>query len=803
MGRATLGFLLCFALAAAPRLGAAPAAAPSALPGSGSAPLTVTFTPSRPNGSLYQWQFTFVSGSPFVPDYTSEVDEDVSFTYQGPGTYTARLRVFDAVTGLADPDQDIPITVFPPPAPPAVTLTHLPFPTPSGATITFTATAVASPGRTITNYFWDLDNDGSVDVSSPGGPSATATSSFGPIGSYPVAVTATDNGGLANSAAIDVRISSDPVLAVAEPLSRLAIPGSPISFAASATATAPWSIASYTWDFGDGNGTTTAAGAASHAYAATGNYAVSVRATDTAGYFKTDGLGVSVQNPPAILLRQHYNQTNVSVMAYPPAGDSIVQYDWDLEDDTIFDLTTGTGLAAEGNLFTQGVNGPGVTVRAVFASSPPITASIGLTFAVMNPPPPPPTLPPPPVIALSASVDGSPFSAGPINTRVGHVVSINALAQSSDGVVPLTQILWDFDGDALRDRTDDLTALATPTANITSTYQYQTPGSYSVAVKVFEAGAEAEALLVVNVAPGSAPLECWIAQPRDGLRVWGNRVSIQARTAPAILTQSIEFQYRPSGSGLPWTMIGVAVPPPYSALSVNWDVTRLVPGDYDLRARATPTAGPPLADSEALQPIRVTVDPLAPDEEENGAAGGPIIRIHSVDPNVPTRSEIAKDTALEFPPHSLLARTTLRMERPFANPHPLEARLQGLQFVPGSFRRLSLGGGAALLQPTKISLYDTNPNGVLDGLKVDKAKLKIFQFDDVQKQWVPLFSQVSQPKEDLVRATLVSMGDVGLVVDPLSRAPSDSSSDGCAALGPEFLAFPAVLAFLRIRRRRA
>jgi hypothetical protein len=79
---------------------------------------------------------------------------------------------------------------------------------------------------------------------------------------------------------------------------------------------------------------------------------------------------------------------------------------------------------------------------------------------------------------------------------------------------------------------------------------------------------------------------------------------------------------------------------------------------------------------------------------------------------------------------------------------------------------------------------------------VDPSRLKIYQFDTGKRQWVPLFGQVVQPGEDLARATLMSMGDVGLVMEPAPRAPGDSSPRGCGFLGPELL----VLA-LFLRRR--
>jgi hypothetical protein len=376
---------------------------------------------------------------------------------------------------------------------------------------------------------------------------------------------------------------------------------------------------------------------------------------------------------------------------------------------------------------------------------------------------------------------------------VGHVVSFLATA----GGGSLKELLWDFDGDGLRDQLDTFPANPDTVTDVPGSYQYRNPGTFTARARILSTdGSSGLEPFIVNVIPGAAPLECFIAQPRDGQHVWGNHVSIQARTAPAVLTKKVDFFYRLGGAGA-WTAIGTATPPPYTDLSVSWDVTKLVPGaSYEILAVATDTSDA-TASSDALQRVAVVADPVAPDEEES--LGAVLVRTHTIDPNVATRSEIAGDTAIEFPPHAFgMEYTTIRMERPFSNPHPFEARLQGLQFVPGSFRRLALDGGSGLQQPSKIALYDINPDGVLDNLGVDKAKLKIYQFDDTKKQWVPLFGQVVQPGEDLARATLMSMGDVGLAMEPGPRAPSDRSSRNCGLLGPELL----ILALTFRKRRR-
>ncbi len=768
-----------------------PQAAPAASPTAGEAPLAVTFSPNNSNGSFYQWQFNSTEG--FVPDYSSEIGEDVSHTYPAQGTYTARLRIYDAITGAAT-DTDFTITVYPPAAPPTVALTFSPYPTLPDQNVTFTAAAVPSPGRSIVAYSWDFNNDGIEDTSSPGGPSATAASSFGlPLADYTVTVTAVDNGGLAGKDSTVVRTGVPPAICFTQALSRLTSPGVPVDMTVLASTTS-WGIDHYDWDFGGGTGTVNAGGgSASVTFAAAGNYTVTATVTDEAGHSTSATLPVQVSNPPAALLARHKLApylTTYTVMTLVPPGDTILGYHWDITGDAADDRTYPSSATITVNPSDNCKPTITVTVDFQTGTDPTATAPFEMeipTGMVVTPIP----------ITLTAAADGAP-AASPVNIRVGHAVNFLATAgNSGDANLVLKEILWDFDGDGLRDQLDNLLPLNTNSVtDIPASFQYRNPGTFVARARVIDTtGGSGEAIFTVNVAPGTAPLECFIAQPRDGQRVWGNHVSLQAKASPAVLTRMVEFRCRLDGSADPWTTIGTAVPPPYTALSVPWDVTGLVPGSsYEILAVATDTSDN-TAFSDALQKVVVTVDPVAPDEEEN--FGDILVRTHTIDPNIPTRSEIAQDTAIEFPPHAFgMEYTTIRLERPFSNPHPLEARLQQLQFVPGSFRRLALDGGSGLQQPSKIALYDINPNGILDDLKVDKSSLRIYQFDDTERKWVPLFGQVVQPGEDLARATLMSMGDVGLVIEYPPRAPS-GASHACGLLGPELL----VLALLAVRRR--
>jgi hypothetical protein len=481
-----------------------------------------------------------------------------------------------------------------------------------------------------------------------------------------------------------------------------------------------------------------------------------------------------------------------------PPGRSIVSYLWDFGDGSPAELVAGGPSSTIVHVYPDQIDFT-VTVTA--------TDDLGAEWVTTGVAQPKPEdgafmmMDPPPVLLFQhpVQVDG-----GYGNTaRVGHRFVFGVSSQSilASVGVPYGRLLWDFDGDGVRDHQSDLEG-----SNVLDTFvawQYPLPGTYKVKVRGFLIGSAVfdEEVMTVVVEPPKAPMECWIVQPRDGVRVWGPKVTLSAKCAPASLCSRVDFQVRPEGSAGPWTTVGTVTPPPYSALSVAWDATQFPAGRYELRAAATDT-GNVVRLSTDLHSVIVEVDPTAPAITDDG-----VVREEDVNPDGATRSEIAGDTALDLPPYAFGTHARIRIERPTGNPHPLEARFQGLNFVPGSFRRLSLvTDGVSMVRPSRITLYSLNPDGVLDTLGVDPTKLSIWQFDDQAGKWVPLYGQLTQPGEDLIRATMSAMGDVGIVAEWVPRASNGSSDGGfCGLLGAELLILPGLLLLGRtlVRRRRA
>ncbi len=808
---------------------------PAAVASTGFAPFTATFQPNLSSGSLYQWQFDYVAGGAFVPDYTSESPSDVSFTYQREGDYVARLRIYDTDTGLPT-DYDVPITVYPPPVPPTVSIAGSdPHYAGVGVPATFSATAVASAGLVVASYHWEFLGDGVTSATSPGAPSATATFTYAAPGSYTVKVTAIDNAGLAGFATFAVQVIRPPTVTLPAPrgdiLSTFAVrPGPetttrgvafrdvPFPMTALATADTGRSIAEYRWDF-DGDGTidhvqpgNAGSDTQSFAYPLAGIYQARVTVVDDAGIPGTATYGIRV-----FLVHLSVDAafagdpSQFTATTYASPGVLVTGYDWDFGDGT----TATTGPAENPTTHVYTLHSWWVaTVTAHFNDGSSDTSPVAIfgTQRIVRSDDFPPTI-------ASLSVPASLTAPTDMTVRVGREVEFSALAYAGSGPngnAALTQVAWDFDGDGLRDYIEDFSALQLLQATSSPRFQYQYPGVYKVQVVAGTSyGQTMSQSFQVTVAQGTPPVECWIVQPATGKKVGGNHVTLSARGSPGNHIASVTFQVRPKGALL-WSTIAKVVPPPATALSTSWNTTRVAPGLYDLQAVVAALDGS-TATSWSIQPVTVSVNrSVTADEEETADANGiPQVRIHTVDPSRGDRSEISQDTRVEFPPHSTTATGSsyarCRIERLAADPHPIETRFQGIIFVPGLFRRLDLGSDA-LTSPARLSLY-VPPAGVNQALAqaslnrsaVKDLELTIYRFDNATTHsWVPLFSHVRQPSEDLVRASMVAMGDVGVGFQAgavANRDPAGSGSwSGCGALGLEAL-LPLLL-LGGIRRRR-
>lgn len=266
-----------------------PAAAFTASPTSGQAPLAVSFDASAssdPDGSIaaYAWRFG---------DGATASGVTAAHTYQTAGNYTATLTVTDDAGASASTSRTVSVSVPPPPnQAPTATFTLSP---PSGIVplaVTLDASASFDPDGSIVEYAWDLG--GGVALSG-----ASTGHVFTDPGVYPVTLTVTDDDGAQALLTQTVTASPPPNLA---PVARIA--ADPVSgeaplvvrFDGSGSSDPDGSVVGHAWRFGDG---AQGSGASvQHSYATAGVYTATLTVTDDDGATALRSVRITVNEPP-------------------------------------------------------------------------------------------------------------------------------------------------------------------------------------------------------------------------------------------------------------------------------------------------------------------------------------------------------------------------------------------------------------------------------------------------------------------------------------------------------------------------
>ncbi len=171
-----------------------------------------------------------------------------------------------------------------------------------------------------------------------------------------------------------------------------ALPGDTVQFDASGSHDPVGTINHYEWDF-DGDGIfetdTGTSPLASHSFAQRGAYPVSVRVTDDGLLENVYTRTINVSHPPTAALNylplSPQSQETVSL----DAGDSsdedgpIIDYQWDLDGDGIFELDTGGSAQTSTSFATPGLH----TVRVMVTDTDGATAIKSVDVVVSNRPP--------------------------------------------------------------------------------------------------------------------------------------------------------------------------------------------------------------------------------------------------------------------------------------------------------------------------------------------------------------------------------------------------------------------------------
>ncbi len=232
-----------------------------------------------------------------------------------------------------------------------------------------------------------------------------------------------------------------------------------------------------------------------------------------------------------------------------------------------------------------------------------------------------------------------------------------------------------------------------------------------------------------------------ITAPDAGKHINGNSVTIVADLAAGTYDQVSEltFQYRPSGTSswlnVPAANVNHPNPDTVAPYFMQWDVTGLAPGNYDLRAVAVNVAG---SSDTAPSIITVVVDPVTPDIDES-LVGGKVQKQQLVDTTVPNTIESsgagANDPVVHIAvPSGALSGSTVTATV-VVNPVITTAPPAGLSSV-GSMLQIDLSNGQHQLSGGETAkLTMSYPENV-----TDPSTLQIWSLNALTGQWTKDFA---------------------------------------------------------------
>jgi gliding motility-associated-like protein len=286
-------------------------------------------------------------------DFTNDgiVDNTTSaptFTYPGPGTYTAELTITNS--GGCSNTVTVPIVVHANPVPSFATTS----PCEGTATIFTDGSTIAAPS-TISQWQWDFTNDGIIDntTQSPSFtfPAAgTYTSGLTAVGEAPANCTATFT--------LQVTVSPQPVAAFTAPADICDLTA--VNFTNTSTAGTGGTITSYAWDFTNDGATDNTTASPSFTYPSSGTYIAELTVISNGGCSSVVTNTIVVHPIPvpdfsAVSVCQGLATTftNNSTIAAPG---SVSLWEWDFTNDGTVDNTTQSPtfiFPAAGNFITE------------------------------------------------------------------------------------------------------------------------------------------------------------------------------------------------------------------------------------------------------------------------------------------------------------------------------------------------------------------------------------------------------------------------------------------------------------------
>ncbi|WP_395726430.1 PKD domain-containing protein [Nakamurella sp.] len=327
--------------------------------------------------------------------------------------------------------------------------------------VNFDGSTSADSDGTIASYSWNF-GDGTA-----AGTGAKPAHTYAAAGTYSVALTVTDNFGATNTVTKPVTVAANksPSAAFTVTVNNL-----DLTVDGSTSADPDGTIASYSWDYGDGT-TATGAKPATKTYATAGTRTVKLTVTDNAGATNVVTQQVTATNPPVNKVPVASFTTTptdltvaVNGTASADPDGTIASYAWDFGDSS-----TGTGVTASRTYAAAGT----YTVKLTVTDDKGATGSTTKTVTVTAPPAPNQ----PPVAA---------FTATPTNLSVAFNGSTS---KDTDGSI--ASYAWDFG--------DNSTG-----TGVSPTHAFAAAGTYTVKLTVTD-NKGATGVVSNDVAVSAAP----------------------------------------------------------------------------------------------------------------------------------------------------------------------------------------------------------------------------------------------------------------------------------------------------------
>jgi len=499
------------------------------------------------DGRIVSYSWTFGDGD-------SGTGVTISRAYSAGGTYNVTLSVTDDRGLSASTTKAVTIGTGTNPVA-AFTVSPTP-PVSSGITRFDASLSVPAPGRRIVSYSWTFGDGDSATGVSP-------THTFTAGGTYAVTLTVTDDIGKTgvSSQSLNVGTAGDPV-AVFTTLPATPLVSENVIFnGLGSSAPTGRTIASYSWNFGDGtpfgNGVTT-----THAYSAPGTYLVTLTVTDSTGRtgFTIKEVTVGAGGPTARLIVNPRNatinsavQVDGSTSTAQPAR-TIVNYAFNFADGS--PVVSGPSPSASHSYTATG----SFTITLTVRDSAGVTASVDA----------------PVTISASAPPVASFVYSPPSPVALGTNVDFNASASQAPQNAVITRYQWTFDGAPVTPNVCSAPiSLGGPvfTATIsTISHSFSAAGTFCVSLTVFDNQGGTNTtfrLITVQAAAGAAS---FVYSPTSPVPA-GTNVGFDASASQAPAGQTIT-QYR-------WTF-GDGSAPVSSPSPTGTTHTYAAPGTYTI-----------------------------------------------------------------------------------------------------------------------------------------------------------------------------------------------------------------------------